>query len=78
MKTKKDVLKNKWDEFLWKVLNWISKHRNVQFITVNSLRERSTCTLQQRYGYTTEQVIYWKRYAGHNDATDTKQSVAFV
>jgi hypothetical protein len=52
MKINKDVLKNKSDEFRWKVLNWRNKHRNVQFIKVNSLRERSVGTLQQRYGST--------------------------
>jgi hypothetical protein len=52
MNTNKDVLKNKWDQFLWKVLNWRNKHRNVQYIKVNSLRGRSMGTLQRCYGYT--------------------------
>jgi hypothetical protein len=52
MNMNKEVLKNKWDEFRWKVLNWRNKHRNVQFIKVNSLRERSMGTLQRRYRYT--------------------------
>ena len=58
MNMNKDLSKNKWDEFRWKVLNWRNKHRNVQFIKVNSLRERSIGTLQRRYGYTREQAIY--------------------
>jgi hypothetical protein len=71
MNMNNDVLKNKWDEFRWNVLNWRNKHRNVQFIKVNSLRER-------RYGHTREQGINPKGCIGHNDATDRFGSVAFV
>lgn len=59
------IMELKWDEFRQTILNWGSKHRNDQVMSMNSVHERSISILQKRYGYTREQAAYQldKHYA---------------
>jgi hypothetical protein len=51
-------IKRKWDEFPWKFTHWRNKRRSAHLMMVNSVRERSISTLQNRYGYSKEEAMY--------------------